>query len=70
MHVAQDAEKALADGLKADDTNPMLHWFIAQYLRQCRHNKHVELLHIVFAEVRHTMTASASVDALIELTDR
>ena len=48
----QEAEELYANSLESDAANPVLHLFVAQYVRTYRQNNHVENLHLASAAVR------------------
>ena len=50
--VQQEAEELYANSLESDAANPVLHLFVAQYVRTYRRNNHVENLHLASAAVR------------------
>lgn len=56
----QEVEELYAEALKNNHDSAMLHAFIAKYIRAYRENAHVEMMHIVAAEVCTALLLSAT----------
>ncbi len=50
--VLQQVEQLYASALEAFPSSARLHWFVSQFVRYYKVNRHVEQLHLVAAEVR------------------
>jgi hypothetical protein len=47
----QEVERMFADALAAFPASARLHWFVSQYVRAFKKNRHIEQLHLMAAEV-------------------
>ncbi len=47
----QEVELMFADALAAFPSSARLHWFVSQYVRTFKKNRHIEQLHLMAAEV-------------------
>ena len=52
VFVLQQVEQLYASALEAFPSSARLHWFVSQFVRYYKVNRHVEQLHLVAAEVR------------------